>query len=90
MCRKAILEKKDELGNSFLPCVNVTEAYHSCVTQDKIGKLSDLDEKSKDYFRIFSKCFFGEFQNLDLCRKHYDDILRHYFRKEDSPLKDLV
>lgn len=60
-----------------MPCHEVFDAYHVCMTHNKLGKLNDLDEKGKQYFRNFSKCFYHDLNQLGRCRKYYDDIIRY-------------
>lgn len=42
-CRKTILEDKEQREDSFLPCQPVFEAYHQCMTHEKLGSIKDLD-----------------------------------------------
>ena len=94
-CRREIIDnyknKPDtDYNQGFIPCLPVTEKYFECTTYNKFGnKLVDLEDDAKPFFKNFTTCFFEDLFTLGECRKYFDDVLRFYYRKPDSPLQKL-
>lgn len=94
-CRREIIDNyknnpETDYNQGYVPCLPVTEKYFECTTFKKFGnKLTDMDEGARPLFKNFTNCFFNDLQNLGSCRKYFDDVLRYYFRKPDSPLQKI-
>jgi hypothetical protein len=77
-----------EKNQGFLPCFDVFNEYHKCVTREQYGDLNELEPKQQKYFKNFTDCLFKEIKSLESCRQYYDDIPRSLFRDPESKLKN--
>ncbi len=94
LCREKVNEKyiKDPQStdaDGYLKCKEVADAFYNCTTKDFFGKqIEDMDDEVKPYFKNYTNCMFKDQENVGVCRKFFDDILRYYIHKPDSPLKN--
>lgn len=71
-------------------CKDVLDAYYNCTTYDYYGRsVEDIEEEAKPFMKNYANCLFRDFELTGNCRKYFDDVLRYYFRKEDSPLHKI-
>ena len=95
VCRNTLFEKQiksdsDAQTLSFSKCKDVFDSYYRCTTHEKFGRtVDDADDEVKPYLKKFAECTFRDNVHLGYCRKYFDDVLRSYFRKADSPLKKV-
>ncbi len=94
-CRKAIYQNfksnpETDESQGYLPCLETAQSYYQCTTHGKFGeKLEEMAEEAKPFFKNFTSCLFNDFRNIHMCRKYFDDVLRFYYRSEDSPFKNI-
>lgn len=71
-------------------CKDVLDSYFNCATFDHFGStVDDVEDAARPYLRNYTSCLFGRNETRGLCRKYFDDVLRYYFRKPESPLKNI-
>ena len=95
-CRERIYEEYEKAETKpaeldFSRCKETLDSYYSCSTHDLFGKkIEDMLPKLQPYMVDYTKCVFYENADMDLCQKHFDDILRYYYRQTDSKLKQVL
>lgn len=41
-------------------CYKVADNFYQCITHNKLGKLNEMPEENKIYFKNFTNCLFKE------------------------------
>ena len=95
LCRDKVFEKFENAGANadeidYSRCKEVLDAYYNCTTFNQYGKtIDDIEPEAKPFLKNYAKCLFYENEGKFTCRKYFDDVLRYYYRKNDSPLKKI-
>ena len=72
-------------ADNFLACKKPIDAMWRCYTEEKYGQsLRDAPQYTKHYEAKFYDCLFRDASGLDICMKHFGNMVRAIHRSGES------
>jgi hypothetical protein len=74
-------------ADNFLACKEPIDMMWRCYTEEKYGNsLRDAPEYTKQHEKAFYECMFREATGLDVCMRHFTNVIREIHRSGESEL----
>ena len=74
-------------SNNFLACKKPIDAMWRCYTEEKYGQsIRDAPDYTKRYEGHFYDCLFRDASGLDVCMRHFSNMVRAIHRSGESEL----
>jgi hypothetical protein len=76
-------------SSNFLACLKPLDSMWNCYTEGKYGKsIRDAPDYAKVYEAKLYNCLFRDASGMDMCQRHFDDMIRSVYRSGDDKLCD--
>ena len=84
VCHTAMLQQG---ADNFLACKKPIDSMWRCYTEEKYGlSISEAPVYAKEHESKFYDCLFREASGMDICMKHFGNMVRSIHRSGESEL----
>lgn len=77
-------------ADNFLACKKPIDQMWRCYTENKYGEsIRDAPAYAKRYEKDFYNCLFRDASGMDICQKHFNNMVRTIHRSGESELTTM-